>query len=165
MKIWFHLRLKIDLDHHLRYAVRYRGYSQNPFPSTLLRYFYRFDRRGKVTAGGHPIPDLVQVILQILLKICYRLRHRFPLLLCSLLLFCMPPVLPVWKFHNGFVLSIGSSHCWLTYCSKLDNTDPFAPLPLQELLHYYGLFRPYTPHRYSHPCGSSTWISPFTSES
>jgi len=26
--------------------------------------------------------------------------------------------------------------------------NPFAPLPLQELLHYYELVRPYTKHRY-----------------
>jgi len=29
---------------------------------------------------------------------------------------------------------------------------------------YYGLLRLCVPHRYSHPCGASTWISPLTSE-
>jgi hypothetical protein len=43
-------------------------------------------------------------------------------------------------------------------------SNPFAPFPLQELPHYYKLIRPCAPHRYSHPCGPSTWISPLASE-
>jgi hypothetical protein len=31
--------------------------------------------------------------------------------------------------------------------------SPFGPVPLQNLLPYYGLLRPCAPHRYSHPCG------------
>src|SRR5438034_2541698 len=33
--------------------------------------------------------------------------------------------------------------------------SPFAPVPLQDLHHYYGLLRPCAPHRYSDPRGLS----------
>ena len=48
--------------------------------------------------------------------------------------------------------------------NKIRWSNPFAPFPLQELQHYYELVRPCDPHRYSHSCGSSTWISPLASE-
>jgi hypothetical protein len=47
--------------------------------------------------------------------------------------------------------------------NKADRSNPFAPSPLQRLPHYCGLVRPCAPHRYSHPRGSSTWISPLLS--
>jgi hypothetical protein len=37
------------------------------------------------------------------------------------------------------------------------------PLPITGLLHYCELVRPCAPHRYSHPCGSSTWVSALSS--
>ncbi len=45
-----------------------------------------------------------------------------------------------------------------------DMLPPFAPPPLQRLHHYYEVIRPCAPHRYSHPRGSSTWISSLASE-
>jgi len=46
--------------------------------------------------------------------------------------------------------------------SSAAHVSPFAPFPLQKLPHYYKLIRPCAPHRYSHPCRVSTWISPLT---
>src|SRR5450830_192268 len=34
-----------------------------------------------------------------------------------------------------------------------EQRSPFAPAPLQDLHHYYGLLRPCAPHRYSRPRG------------
>src|ERR1700720_3097169 len=36
---------------------------------------------------------------------------------------------------------------------RLNNASPFAPAPLQDPHHYYGLLRPCAPHRYSRPRG------------
>ena len=47
---------------------------------------------------------------------------------------------------------------------KVERRNPFAPAPLQCLHHYYKLLRPCAPHRYSDPCGASTWMSPLASE-
>ena len=41
---------------------------------------------------------------------------------------------------------------------------PFAPSPLQRLQHYYELVRHCAPHWYSHAYGTSTCVSPLTSE-
>src|SRR5689334_3256353 len=35
--------------------------------------------------------------------------------------------------------------------SRAEQRNPFAPAPLQDLQHYYGLLRPCAPPRYSHP--------------
>jgi hypothetical protein len=40
---------------------------------------------------------------------------------------------------------------WLV--SLAEQRSPFAPVPLQNLHHYYELLRPCAPHRYSGPCG------------
>ena len=47
---------------------------------------------------------------------------------------------------------------WLTFVANW--LIPLAPVPLQNLLHYYGMIRPCF-LRYSHSCGASTWISPY----
>ena len=151
-----------NLYHHLRHSISHCRNPQHPFSASLLRYCYRFDRRGKVTAGRHPIPDFVEIILQIPLKIRYDSLST--------------PAAPWFAFtcshastttfleiSNGFVLSTGSSHLWLTSESGWI-TRPLRSTPITDLHHYYGAFRPCAPHRYSHPCGSSTWISPLTSE-
>ena len=39
--------------------------------------------------------------------------------------------------------------------AKAEQRSPFAPAPLQDLPHYYGLLRPCTPRRYSRPHGWS----------
>src|SRR5712692_3507438 len=47
--------------------------------------------------------------------------------------------------------------------SKAEPFNPFAPGPLQTLRHSYWLIRPCASHRYSGPCGASTWAAPFAS--
>src|SRR5207344_2224022 len=39
--------------------------------------------------------------------------------------------------------------------ASAEQRNPFAPVPLQDLPHYYGLLRPCAPHRYSRPRGWS----------
>src|ERR1700746_4122570 len=39
--------------------------------------------------------------------------------------------------------------------AKAEHHSPFAPAPLQDLPHYYGLLRPCAPRRYSRPRGWS----------
>jgi len=39
--------------------------------------------------------------------------------------------------------------------AKAEQHSPFAPAPLQDLPHYYGLLRPCAPRRYSRPRGWS----------
>ena len=43
-------------------------------------------------------------------------------------------------------------------------TQPLRSSPIARIHHYYELFRPCIPYRYSDPCGSSAWISPFAPE-
>ena len=41
---------------------------------------------------------------------------------------------------------------------------PLRSRRITVLHRYYGVARPCAPHRYSHSCGSSTWVSPLPSE-
>ncbi len=75
MELWFHHRLQICLGHGLRDAVTHRRNAQLPRAACTLRDLDLPHRWRKVAAGRHPIPDLVQVALQILLE-C---RHRLPI--------------------------------------------------------------------------------------
>ena len=53
--------------HRLRHPVRDRRHPQDSRPTAMrLRYLHRLHRRRKVGPRRHPIPDLVQVVLQIL---------------------------------------------------------------------------------------------------
>jgi hypothetical protein len=97
MKLWFYLRLQIQLCHHLRNSITDRRHSQRPRTSAIsfLGDLHPSHRSRKVTARGHPIPDLVQVLLQILVKIC----DRFPVYSCRSLVRLYPlvrlPYLPL----------------------------------------------------------------------
>ncbi len=72
MKMRFHLRLQIQLYHHLRNPVGYRGYSQRPFASVVLWYLHGSHRRRKVTPRRHPIPELIEIPLEVRLKLFNR---------------------------------------------------------------------------------------------
>src|SRR6266702_1419739 len=52
---------------------RLRGHAENPDPSRCLRDFHGFNRRREIRPGRHPVPQPVQVILQILLELLDRL--------------------------------------------------------------------------------------------
>jgi hypothetical protein len=54
--------------HRLRDPVSDGGHRQHPGATPALGDRHRFDVRWEVCARGHPIPDLVQVVLQVLLE-------------------------------------------------------------------------------------------------
>src|SRR5215468_8976655 len=65
MEARFDYWLQMHLDDHLRHPISDRGYPQRPQATTGLRNLDETHRRRKVTPRGHPIPDLVEVILQV----------------------------------------------------------------------------------------------------
>ena len=70
-------RLDLPLQprgHHcLRDPIGHSRHTQNPDPIAVrLRYLHGQHRRRKVTARGHSIPDLVQIVLQIVLELLER---------------------------------------------------------------------------------------------
>jgi len=71
MEYFVHLRLQGHPDHRLRHPVNDIGNTENPYAS-LLRYFHRADRTGKIRPRRHAIPQLVQVILHIDLELLDR---------------------------------------------------------------------------------------------
>src|SRR5439155_20674269 len=61
------LRLQPARGYRLRDPIGHGGHTEDPDPIAMrLRYLHRFDRRWEVGPRGHPIPDLVQVVAQIL---------------------------------------------------------------------------------------------------
>jgi hypothetical protein len=70
MKVLFQDRLKIPFGYRLGNAVGYRWNPQRPRPPIVLRYIHPTHGRWKIAARGHPIPDLKEIILQILFKLC-----------------------------------------------------------------------------------------------
>src|SRR3954471_21366303 len=52
------------LDHHLRHTVCHRWDPEHALPAILLRDAHRFDRWGTVAAGGHAVPELIEIVLQ-----------------------------------------------------------------------------------------------------
>src|SRR6516165_3667148 len=125
----------------LQQSVRGRWYSQLPFPSSVLVDLHRPDRRWKVAARRHPIPDLVEVVLQLPLEALNRLLVDT---CCSLigfnLLICLP-YLPlgntVWPCltHRFLPLLVDASSSALQH-------HPFAPSFSRGLHRYYGCSRP-----------------------
>src|SRR6266496_424410 len=68
MKTGLHRRLKVQLRNHLGDAISHRGHPENPYSPVLLRYFNYFDRRREIAPRRHAIPDLVEIIFEILFK-------------------------------------------------------------------------------------------------
>ena len=65
-----HFGLQIHGCHGLGDSIRYRGHPERSHPSPrFLRYLYRPHRGREVAPRAHPIPDFVQVVLLILLKL------------------------------------------------------------------------------------------------
>src|SRR5664279_1909840 len=66
----FHPRFQPQCDHRLSDSVRDGGNSKNPGPTAMrFRYLNSPYRGRKVRPRGHPIPDLVQIVLQIGLEL------------------------------------------------------------------------------------------------
>jgi len=64
-KDWIQIRLDELLHNHLSHAIGYSGHTQNPFTSRLLGYGDGTHRRRKVASRAHPIPELVEIALQV----------------------------------------------------------------------------------------------------
>jgi len=73
MKVRFQQWLKGHLRGHLCDPVGHRRNTQRSSTTTFLGYFHSAYRRRMVAARGHPIPQLVQIVLQTLLKAFDRL--------------------------------------------------------------------------------------------
>src|SRR5713101_1726528 len=69
----FHVRLESHFDDRLRHAICYRGHTQNAFSAILLRNGDRFHRRWEVRPRRHPVPEFVQVVLQVRFEVGNRL--------------------------------------------------------------------------------------------
>ena len=72
-----------------------------------------------------------------------------------------PPV-PAACESNGFASATGSSPCRLTHTQGRTGRPPRSTR-ITRLHRYDGPVRPFAPHRYFPPCGSSTWTFPFPS--
>src|SRR5213078_4445553 len=113
--------------------------------------------RRKVAPRGHPIPEPVEVVRKINLKFCNRLSVYSSRSLVGLHTLEGFPHLPLRDVerlclvHGLLPLPDGVS--WPV--ASAEQRSPFAPAPLQDLPHYYGLLRPCAPHWYSDPRGSS----------
>ena len=69
-----HRLLQPGRDHRLRDPVRDARHPEHAGPAAMrFRYFHRFHRGREIGARRHPVPDLIQVVLQILLE--FRQRH------------------------------------------------------------------------------------------
>ena len=73
MKMRLHFRLQIQFHHHLRNPVRYRRYTQRPLASGSLRYLHCAHRRQEIASRLHPIPEFVEIPLEVALKLSNRL--------------------------------------------------------------------------------------------
>jgi len=95
----FHHLLQPGRDHGLRDPVRDGRYPEQPGPATMrFRYLHRPHRGREVTTRAHPVPDLVQVVLQIGLELPERhLIHSRRALIGLHLPVCLPHL----QLRNG----------------------------------------------------------------
>ncbi len=70
----FHQRLQVRFGHRLSNPVGDSGNAQSPLASVFLRYRHRADRWRKVRSRRHAIPNLIEVVLQVLLERLNRFR-------------------------------------------------------------------------------------------
>jgi len=69
----FQLRFENQSRRHLGNSIRDRRYAQRSRPSTLLRYVHAPDGLREVTAGRHPVPELVEIVREFLVELIQRL--------------------------------------------------------------------------------------------
>ena len=81
MEMGFHQWLQVPLSDCLRYPVTDSRNPELSDTSIGFRYFNPKYRRRHVTARGHPIPDLVQPIVSVLIELLHCLPiHTGPTL-------------------------------------------------------------------------------------
>jgi len=66
-----HQWLQIHFDYHLCHSIPYRRNSQRPLASITLWYLHHPHGGWKITPRRHPIPEFIEVVLEILLKLLY----------------------------------------------------------------------------------------------
>jgi hypothetical protein len=81
VEVRLHERLQEPLNHRLSNAVSDRRNPEWPSPAVSLRYVYPSHRRRIVTARRHSVPELVEVVRKISLKV----RNRLPVDACRTL--------------------------------------------------------------------------------
>src|SRR5208282_684795 len=114
-----------------------RGNPQRPRLAVTLRYVDPSHRRRKVAARRQSIPELVEVVRKISLKV----RNRLTVNASRPLVGSDPLVsLPYLPFRNCIRLCSIHKDPPVAGCprSRAEQRNPFAPTPLQDLQHYYG---------------------------
>src|SRR5260363_15472 len=98
MKVLVHLRFQRELYHLLRNPVGHRRHAQYALPSCFLRYGNSFHGGRKIAPRWHPVPQLVQIVLQALAKAFQRLLVNTG---CSCV--CFDPLIGLHHqlFRNG----------------------------------------------------------------
>src|ERR1017187_1554144 len=66
-------RLQIPADNLLRDSIRQRWDTQRPRPAPRLRNVHPPHRLGEIASRGQSVPELVEIVLEINLKVCDRL--------------------------------------------------------------------------------------------
>ena len=69
MEMLLQRRLQVRLDHRLRNAIRNRWNTQRARPAISLGDIHTLDWRRKVAPRRQPIPQLVEIPFQVLLKL------------------------------------------------------------------------------------------------
>jgi hypothetical protein len=143
--------------HRLRDPVRDRWSPKDP-RSTAMRLgdLHRPPRRREVAPRGHPVPDLVQLVLQIRLEVLKRAPvhpRRAPIGLPRLPGFLHLPL----RDRQRLARRHQRVHPALPDPARLPDqpppqmTRPLPPPPFQGVHRYYGPVRQRTPRRYSVP--------------
>jgi hypothetical protein len=150
MKVGFQYRFKDHLRGHLGDPVGHRGYPKRAHAPVLLGYLHPSYRIRMVAAGGHSVPELVQIVLQTLLKAL----HREPIYTGRVTVCLYTSV----GFQNQTFRYL-VRFCFLQSVppfrlTSRENrvTQPLRSTPITGLLRYYGLFRPCAALRYFLSC-------------
>ena len=166
MEPGLHQRLQLHGHHRLRDPIGDRRHTQQTDPTAMrLRDLDRPDRGRKVGPRAHPIPDPVEVILQIGLE----LVQGLPIHSRGTLVGLDPPlrlpdqllgnrkrlVLGLWHVHPRFLPGLTPR---LTEMDIPGEPAPsLHPHPSEQVLHsYYEPVRQRAPHRYSMPSVSAS---------
>ena len=169
MEFRFHDFLQPGRGHGLRDSVRDGRHAENPGPCAMrFRYFHRFHRRREVAARGHPVPDLIEITLQIGLEVLDRAARPPPARPCWLSLSARRPAPPASKSQTACLPVSArprdSSRACLVDRMQRTTDEPAPSLRShrikQELHRYYGPVRLRAPRRYSAPCASDAWGTP-----
>src|SRR5690606_17043818 len=109
------------------------------------------DRQREVAARGHPIPDPVKILTEILIELgnADPVNSRRATISFNALV-----RVPNFTLDNIKRLCLRHKRHPLAGCAytETERRRPFGPAPLQGLLPYYERLRPCAPHRYSRSC-------------